>query len=33
MRAEILLVNLKGTDYLEDLVVGGKVILEWIIGK
>jgi hypothetical protein len=25
--------NLKGRDYLEDLNVSGKIILEWILGK
>jgi len=25
--------NLKGRDYLEDIGVDGKIILEWILGK
>jgi hypothetical protein len=25
--------NLKGRDYMEDLGVYGKIILEWILGK
>jgi hypothetical protein len=25
--------NLKGGDYSEDLGVGGKIILEWILGQ
>jgi hypothetical protein len=25
--------NLKGIDHLEDLVVDGRIILEWILGK
>jgi hypothetical protein len=25
--------NLKGSDYLEDLGVDGKIILEWMLGK
>jgi hypothetical protein len=29
----IWLENLKGTDHLEDLGIGGKIILEWITGK
>jgi hypothetical protein len=29
----ILLENLKGRDHLKDLHVGGKIILEWILGK
>jgi hypothetical protein len=24
--------NLKGRDYLEDLGIDGKIILEWILG-
>jgi hypothetical protein len=26
-------VNLKGRDCVEDLVVDGRIILEWIFGK
>jgi hypothetical protein len=29
----ILVENLKGRDYSEELNVDGKVILEWILGK
>jgi hypothetical protein len=25
--------NLKGKDYLEDMSLDGKIILEWILGK
>jgi hypothetical protein len=28
-----LLENLKGRDYLEDIGIDGKIILEWILGK
>jgi hypothetical protein len=28
-----LLENLQGGDHLEDIGVGGKIILEWILGK
>jgi hypothetical protein len=27
------LVNIKGTDHSEDIVVDGRIILEWIAGK
>jgi len=33
MRTISLLGNLKGRDGLEELDVGGKIILEWILGK
>jgi hypothetical protein len=29
----ILAEELKGRDHLEDLGIGGKIILEWILGK
>jgi hypothetical protein len=25
--------SLNGRDHLEDLVIGGKIILKWILGK
>jgi hypothetical protein len=25
--------NLKGRDHSEDLAIGGRIILEWILGK
>jgi hypothetical protein len=30
---KILVQKLKGRDHLEDLGIGGKIILEWILGK
>jgi hypothetical protein len=30
---KILVGNLKGRDRSEDLVIYGKIILEWILGK
>jgi hypothetical protein len=33
MHTVIWLENLNGGDYLEDLGVDGKIILEWIVGK
>jgi hypothetical protein len=35
MRLHIIfwLEYLRGRDYLEDMGVGGKIILEWILGK
>jgi hypothetical protein len=33
MHTILWLENLKGRDHLEDLDVGGKIILEWILGK
>jgi hypothetical protein len=29
----ILVQNLKGRGHLEDRGIGGRIILEWIIGK
>jgi hypothetical protein len=33
MNTEFYLGNLKGRDYMVDIGVDGKVILEWIFGK
>jgi hypothetical protein len=33
MNAILRLENLKGRDHSEDLVIGGEIILEWILGK
>jgi hypothetical protein len=33
MHTKIFSENLKGRDQSEDLVVEGKIILEWILGK
>jgi hypothetical protein len=33
MDTVFLLVNLKGRDHSEELVVNGKMILKWILGK
>jgi hypothetical protein len=30
MRTKFCLVSLKGTDYSEDLGVGGRIILKWM---
>jgi hypothetical protein len=33
MHIKFWLGNLKGRDYMEDLGIDGRIILEWIIGK
>jgi hypothetical protein len=33
MRKKFLSENLKGRDYLEDLLLDGKIIIEWFLGK
>jgi hypothetical protein len=33
MGTKFWLENLEGRDHSEDLGVGGKIILEWILGK
>jgi hypothetical protein len=33
MHTRYWLENLKGRDHLEGPVVGGRIILEWILGK
>jgi hypothetical protein len=30
---KVLVENLKGRDYAENLGVDGRIILEWILGK
>jgi hypothetical protein len=33
MHTKFWLENLKGSNHFEDLGVGGKILLEWILGK
>jgi hypothetical protein len=33
MHTNVLLKDFKGTDYLENLGIDGKIILEWILEK
>jgi hypothetical protein len=33
MHTKFWLENLKGIDHLEDIGVGGSIVLEWILGR